>query len=154
MRRFLVLALVGGFGSACNNKPAEQPPAQEQAAPSMKLPPLPSGTIEGRLELAPALAEKVAAGDIIYLMARNAGTGGIVAVQKLAAPATFPLEFKLSGENVMMPGMSLAGQIKLSARVDKDGDAMSKLPGDVTGEVGEPVAVPAKDVVITLGTVL
>lgn len=152
MRR-LTLTLAWTALCACNQGP-QTPEAPAPSQSTLSLPPLPSGTIEGRLELAPNVAANVAAGDIIYLMARNAATGGIVAVQKLTAPATFPVEFKLTGENVMMPGMSLAGQVKLSARVDKDGDAMSKTPGDVTGEVSDVVAVPATGVVLTLTTVL
>ena len=119
-----------------------------------ELPPMPSGEIAGRIEASAKVAAKIKAGDSIFLMARNGATNGIIAVAKLAAPEKFPLEFKLTGANVMLPGGSLAGKVKLMARVDKDGDAISKNPGDVVGEVKELVQVPADKVVLTLDQVL
>src|SRR5689334_16758997 len=85
---------------------ATPPPAHGLDVSS--LPPPPSGHIRGRLELAPGLSAKVAAGDTVYLIARNAATGGVIAVQKLAAPKAFPLPFELTGANVMMAGGSLS----------------------------------------------
>jgi len=120
----------------------------------MQIPPLPNGEIEGQLELAPGLEDKVKAGDPIFLIARNAATGSTIAVARLEAPATFPLAFRLTGKNVMMAGRSLAGKVRVLARVDKDGAALSKNPGDVVGEVKGLVQVPAKNVVLQLDTVL
>ncbi len=158
---FCFAALLTTF--ACKENPA----STESAATSQALPPNhpatdgvnsiplpPSGSIEGRIEVAPEVSDKVAPGDTIYLMARNAATGSLLAVARLEAPQTFPLSFRLSAENVMHPGVSLAGKVKLEARVDKDGDAMSKNPGDVYGAVDGLVAVPAKDVVVKLDSVL
>ena len=118
------------------------------------IPPLPSGDISGELVLPEQLKKNVAAGDVIFLIARNAATGQTIAVSKLVAPATFPLPFSLSGAHVMFPGASLAGKVRLLARVDKDGDAMTKNPGDVVGEMGDLVLVPAKNVQLALDTLL
>ena len=53
----------------------------------------------------------------------------------------------------MVSGTKLHGKVVVTARVDKDGDAISKNPGDVTG-VSRAVDVPAAKVVVTLDTVL
>jgi cytochrome c-type biogenesis protein CcmH len=145
------LVLLVSLSTACNH---DEPPPAAPGLDVSDLPPPPSGTIKGQLELSPALKDKVKPGETIYLIARNAATGGIVAVQKIAAPKTFPMYFELTGQNVMMPGGSLSGKLKLTVRADQDGDAGSKSPGDVVGEVKDLVTVPAENVTITLDTVL
>ena len=70
------------------------------------------------------------------------------------APATFPLNFTLTGGDVMHQQTALAGKVKLEARVDKDRDAMTKNPGDVFGETTELVAVPATGVTLVLDRLL
>ncbi len=116
-----------------------------------ELPPPPTGEIKGKLELDSSLASKVAAGDIIYIIARNPATGSAVAVTRTVAPAKFPADFVLSGGHAMSPGQGgLFGKVRLTARVDKDGDPTSKNPGDVVGELTELVEVPAQGVVLKL----
>ena len=44
----------------------------------------------------------------------------------------FPLKFVVSQKDAMM-GAPLVGRVQISARVDQDGDAISKQPGDVSG---------------------
>ena len=131
-----------------NGLPAGHPPITADGAGAT------GGTIEGRLELGPAATEHVKMGDTVFIIARNGTTNAMVAVAKLQAPDKFPLAFKLTPQNVMMPGGALSGPIKLSARVDKDGDAITKKPGDVVGEVAQAVEVPAQNVVLTLNQVL
>ncbi len=131
--------------------PAGHPPIGKRME---QIPALPNGEIEGQLELAPGLEDKVKAGDPIFLIARNAATGSTIAVARLEAPASFPMPFRLTGKNVMMAGRSLAGKVRVLARVDKDGEALSKNPGDVVGEVKGLVEVPAKNVILQLDKVL
>jgi len=87
-------------------------------------------------------------------MARNAATGSLVAVVKVQLTGSFPVPFKLTGGDVMHSQTSLAGKVKVEARVDKDNDAMTKNPGDVVGEAKELVSIPASNVVITLDRAL
>jgi hypothetical protein len=135
--------------------PAGHPPIGGAPGAAMAVPPAgPSGEIKGVLDVAPTMAGKIKAGDTIFLMARNGATNGMVAVARLTAPEKFPLPFTLTGSNVMLPGGSLSGELRLTARVDKDGDAMSKNPGDVTGEVPELVKVPADNVRLVFSQVL
>jgi hypothetical protein len=100
------------------------------------------------------VADKVKPGDSIYVIARNGATGAAIAVVRLTVPAQWPLPFTLSGSHTMQPGSGLFGKVKVEARVDKDGDAMTKNPGDVVGEVAGLVEVPKSDVVLSLDKVL
>jgi hypothetical protein len=47
----------------------------------------------------------------------------------------------------------MSGKIIVTVRVDKDGDAMTKNPGDVIGQ-SKPVEPPKKDVVVSLDKVM
>lgn len=109
-------------------------------------------SVSGVIDVDPALAKQVKAGDVIFVIARTAA-GQMAAVQKLAAPDKFPLPFTLTGNGPMAMG-PLSGSIKISARVDKDGDAMSKNPGDVIGEVPDLVSVPSQNVKLVLNKTL
>ena len=52
----------------------------------------------------------------------------------------------------MMAGTQLAGKVSVNFRVDKDGDAITKNPGDVTGTA--TATPPVDKLVVTLDTVL
>ncbi len=52
----------------------------------------------------------------------------------------------------MIAGTQLTGDVVVIARYDQDGDAISKQPGDVLGQLH--VTVPAENVVLTLDNVL
>ncbi len=89
------------------------------------------------LKVGDKLKAKVKAGDVIFLVARGAGQGDtpgpVVAVQRVEAAAAFPMPFQIDGRDAMMAGTQMKGPIYLSARVDKDGDAITKNPGDIIG---------------------
>lgn len=128
-----------------------QPPGQPAGvAPSSGS----AGSIQGQLNVNPELAQHIKPGDTIFLIARDAQSNAMVAVTKLAAPAQFPLPFVLSSQNAMMGNTPFQGSVKLTARVDKDGDPMSKNPGDVIGEVDGATPIPSTNVVLTLNKVL
>ena len=112
--------------------------------------------VEGTIDVAPALKDQVKPGDVIFLVARAVDASGEVqrmpvAVDRLVAGA-FPLAFKLSGANAMVAGAPFAGPIQVTARVDKDGEAMTRQPGVVEGLV--KVTVPQREVQITLDTLV
>ena len=58
--------------------------------------------------------------------------------------------FELSSKQVMVAGTPFAGPMQITARVDKDGEAMTRKEGDVEGTAR--VTVPQKDVQIVLDT--
>ena len=41
----------------------------------------------------------------------------------------------------MMQGTSLAGPVRVEARIDQDGDAISKQPGDIVGALAKGAQV-------------
>lgn len=116
----------------------------------------PKTVLSGVIKLDGKVKSKVKTGDVIFLVARKfdpAGTPGIpLAVKKLTVDK-FPISFELDSRDAMLAGTSLAGKVVVTARVDKDGDAMTKNPGDVTGE-SKPIEPPQKNVVVDLDKVL
>ena len=116
----------------------------------------PKSVVSGVLRLDDKVKAKVKEGDAIFLVARQAdpagGPGPILAVKKLTA-AKWPVPFQLDNRDAMMTGTKLGGKVVVSVRVDKDGDAITKNPGDVTG-ASRPLDVPSEKVVVTLDTVL
>jgi hypothetical protein len=113
----------------------------------------PKTVVSGVLRLDDKVKDKVKAGDVIYLVARNAETPGPpLAVKRLVAQS-WPVTFQLDGRDAMIEGTKMAGKVTVNARVDKDGDAATKTAGDVSG-TSRPIALPADQVVITLDTVL
>jgi len=114
----------------------------------------PSKVIAGRITVGDAARAKVAAGDVIFLTARQddgSEKGTILGVKRFVA-GTWPLAFEIDGRDAMSPGTKLDGKVLLVARVDKDGDAMTKNPGDVVGTAR--VTVPAKDVKLVLDQIV
>jgi hypothetical protein len=93
----------------------------------------PSSTIEGTLELAPDLVGRVPPGAVLFVIARTAPSGPPLAVVRVANP-TFPARFSIGPDDRMIQSMPFAGEIRISARVDADGNAMTRNPGDLLGE--------------------
>jgi hypothetical protein len=113
----------------------------------------PKSVIAGELRVDAKVKDKVKAGDTIFLVVRSADKPGPpLAVKKLTAPPSWPLAFSIDGRDAMMPGTQLAGKVTVNFRVDKDGDAITKNPGDVTGTAS--IVPPADKLVVTLDTVL
>lgn len=137
--------------------PAAPPPAAQLAAAPIAGEQ--GSPISGTLRLADGMAEKVPAGAVLFLILRqDAGEGvqgPLLASQKLPAePGVFPLQYRIGAQDLMFPGSTLSGSVRLSVRIDADGDAMSKQPGDLTGEHPKAVTVGAQQVDIVIDTVL
>ncbi|HQZ31438.1 MAG TPA: cytochrome C biogenesis protein [Arenimonas sp.] len=105
------------------------PPVQDLPAAA------PAPTLELTVELAPALASQLAAGDTLFVFARTVDGAGLpVAVKRL--PATgFPVTLGLSDADGLMPAqkLSMQKQVRLMARVSKSGDAAAAA-GDLEAE--------------------
>jgi hypothetical protein len=52
----------------------------------------------------------------------------------------------------MIPSMRFEGEIQISVRLDSDGDAMTQLPGDLSGAASTPSTPGAHGVDILLDT--
>ncbi len=110
-----------------------------------------AGRIMGRVVLDEALASRVRATDTLFILARPEGVerGPPVAVERLPI-SSFPLAFDLGPEDSPMGG-TLSGRVTLSARVDQDGNAMTRGEGELEARL--TVEVGAKDVELRLGSV-
>lgn len=135
--------------SAMPGPAQELPPGHPplDTAPS-NAPPLASEAVSGTVALSPKL--KGRQGQVLYIVARNAANGQIVAVRKEDA-VRFPVSFRISGADAMTAGTPFVGPFDITARLSKTGDAMPGA-GDVEGTV-KGVAPGAENVTVTLDTV-
>lgn len=111
------------------------------------------GPITGTISLAPGLESRVPAGAVLFLIARNAAAGPPLAVKRIASPH-FPLDFSIGPDDRMLPSIPFAGPVQLSARVDSDGNATSRTPGDLQGTAPGSVAPGATGVALVIDDVL
>ena len=107
--------------------------------------------IEGTIELSDQLAESRPAGAVLFVIARQEGVtrGPPLAVLRIGDPE-FPYAFSIGPDNVMIPSMRFEGQISLSARLDADGNAMTRSPEDISSPEPLSVAPGARGVVLEL----
>jgi len=130
---------------AAGNEKSKPPPAQSAPASS-------AAQISGTITVDAKLKTQVDPNAALFIIARPAGSAGgpPLAVKKIDRPR-FPLPYALGQENVMMQGMPFAGKLDLSVRLDKDGNPVTRGPGDLTGDYKKnPVEVGAKNVDITI----
>ena len=73
------------------------------------------------------------------IIARRGEVGPPLAVKRIMG-ASFPLDFTLGPGDRMIQQMPFMGPLTVTARIDGDGNAMSRNPGDLQGAVPEPVA--------------
>lgn len=116
----------------------------------------PTKAISGVIEVHPKAAARTKPGTAVFIVAKTAGadgapTGAPLAVDKLEWTGA-PLPFTLSEANAMVKGTSFAGDVIITVRYDQDSDAMTKEPGDITGQL--QTKVPGQGVKILLDTVL
>ncbi len=109
--------------------------------------------IRGVITVAEELADRVSEGAVLFLMARVGPKGSLVAVQRIAAPS-LPMRFAIGPGDRMGQRVPFAGEFQLSARLDADGDAGSRNPGDLQGRASDPHAPGAKGVRIVLDELL
>jgi len=90
--------------------------------------------VSGTVSLSPELARKAPAGAILFIIARGGQQAGPpLAVKRIESPK-FPVEFSLGPDDRMIKQMPFVGPIQLSARLDADGNAMTRAPGDLQGQ--------------------
>ncbi|MFM7459660.1 MAG: c-type cytochrome biogenesis protein CcmI [Burkholderiales bacterium] len=100
--------------------------------------------VAGEVTVAPALANKVAKGDTLFVFARAAsGPKMPLAIVRVPAPSQWPFRFELTDAMAMAPGMNLSSfaEVVIEARVSKAGTA-SLQPGDLHG-VTPSISPPA-----------
>ena len=121
---------------------------------------MPTGDVKGTVKLDAKFKADVKPGSVLFLVARRdtggTGKGMLLAAKKIpvSGAAMFPLTYTLTQADVMMQGTQLNGDVTVHARIDGDGDALSKNPGDITGVTPKGVPVGSKGVDLTLDTKL
>jgi cytochrome c-type biogenesis protein CcmH len=118
------------------------PVAEESGAP-----------IHGTVQLAQELESRVTPGSVLFLIARRQEGGPPLAVKRIPAPR-FPLDFELGPDDRMIQALPFAGPFSLTARVDSDGNAMSRTPGDLHGEAAGPFEPGAAGIVLVIDQVV
>lgn len=126
------------------------------AAPDPDRPIDPSHRITGTITIGPKARDKVKSGTSVFLIVKRAGPDGApsgppLAVDKLTWTGD-GMAFELTEAQAMVAGTDLSGDVVVIARYDQDSDALSRQPGDVTGQIR--VRIPAEHVKLTLDTVL
>jgi hypothetical protein len=104
--------------------------------------------IRGTVELAPGIAPPP--GATLFITVRPAGTasGPPLAAKRLSA-ASFPVAFDVGPGDSMM-GQALPDRVRLDARMDSDGDPMTRDPADPSGSA-DGVRLGATGVRVVLG---
>jgi hypothetical protein len=140
----------GAEGPAlADNAPSEMPPPPQAMASPPELA-APSGApIRGTLRVAPELAAAQPGGAVLFLIARGEAPGPPVAVKRIEAPS-FPLEFEIGPDDRMLKTLPFAGPLNLTARLDADGNATSRTPGDLQGAASGTVSPGTSGVELVL----
>lgn len=99
-----------------------------------------SAPIDGEIDLASALVSAAPRDAVLFVIARPQGVRGgpPLAVLRIPSPQ-FPLAFSIGPDNVMIPSMRFEGNISLTARLDADGNAMTRGEGDLSSPPEEPL---------------
>ena len=117
----------------------------------------PNKYIKGSIKPTEETKVGIPTGAVIFVSVKRANPetgepqGAPLAVKRLRL-STWPVWFNLTEEDAMIAGTRFEGEVVVIAWADQDQDAMSKMPGDVVGQV--KTTIPAKDVEIRLDTVL
>jgi len=106
---------------------------------------------EGRLTLGAKIADKNFSGYTVYIIAwNNNQTGPPTAVIKESGDS-FPISFTLTEKDLMAGGFPSEGDpLSIEARLDSDGDVMSKVAGDYYGVTSKPLTTGAKGIELVI----
>ena len=123
--------------------PSEMPPSPEQLAAGspalagMTAPENVGPPIRGIVRLADGVEAPASA--MLFVIARAGEAGPPTAVLRVPAPR-FPFEFTLGPENRMIAEMPWEGPFSLTARIDLDGNAMTRDAGGLEGRAAQPAS--------------
>lgn len=110
--------------------------------------------ISGVVTLSPALANKAAPTDSVFISAKTVSVPPIPVALMRAQVKDLPLKFTLDDSMAVTPEMKLSDHqvVTLIAKISKLGEAMAQ-PGDLQGEI-KRVKVGAKDVQVMIDKVM
>jgi hypothetical protein len=158
---FVLLALVVGCSQGVEPFDAGENPQTPQAAspsPSPTTTATPaagsgSQNLEGTIQVVPPLVEQIPDGAVLFLIARNAAAGPPLAVKRIPAPK-FPFVFSIGPDDRMIQAMPFQGPIHLSAKIDTDGNAMTRTPGDLQTNSDQAYEPGDRGITLLIGEVL
>ncbi len=159
--RFWWLALVAACSKPTDGgavAPLTPPPAPASAPASA-----PHGAIEagpagapfsGLVQLAEGIdPSEVKPTDVLFVMAResqgNGFAGRLVAVQRVGQ-VQFPKRYEIGISDVMVPGIPFKGPFIVTARLDRDGDPMTRGEDDLYATFATPVEAGQEGVMLVL----
>ncbi len=133
---------------------AQSRPAASQPASAPSTPVSSTDPIVGLLKLAEGIpADSIKPTDVLFIMAResqgDSKAGRLVAVQR-HGKVEFPMRYELSAKDAMVPGVPFKGPFIVYARLDRDGDPMTKGQGDLYGAITRPLKGGEQDAHIVL----
>jgi len=131
----------------------EAPVAIMPAAPGQAARGIPPQSIQGTIEVAPELADRIPEGATLFVIVRAGETGPPTAVKKVESPS-FPFQFSVGPEDRMIQAQPFQGPLRLTARLDTDGNAGTRSPGDIQGGYPDPVDPGAKSLEFSLDELL
>jgi hypothetical protein len=94
--------------------------------------------ITGVVKLSPTLKDPWPKGAHVFVIARAESGGPPYAVRRYDG-AKPPFAFALGPENLMIQGMQAPASLIITARVDQDGDALTRQLGDLESAPSAPV---------------
>ena len=89
-------------------------------------------------------------GSVLFIIARAGAGGGPPTAVKREPEPRFPLAFRIGPEDRMIQAMPFAGPFALTARLDSDGDAATRAPGDLQAVIAEPVPAGTRGIELVL----
>jgi hypothetical protein len=97
----------------------------------------PGAAVRGTVHLAESAAGR---SGVLFIIARRQGAvgGPPLAVVRITEPS-FPQDFEIGPDNVMVPSMKFEGALTLTARLDSDGNAMTRDPADPNASAPDAV---------------
>lgn len=94
--------------------------------------------LEGVVQIAPVLEARVPkTNSVLFIIAKNAG-GVPVAVHRVVNP-DFPVPFKMSSQDLLVPGIRRNERLTIVARLNAHGVLSAPKPGDLEGRSTQPV---------------
>lgn len=136
----------------------EQEPPEPQGGPALpssseEMPAIPEvaeeQVISGEIGISSVLVNKVKKGSVLFVMAKlgKETEGPPVAVTRIEA-GTFPVPYSLSLTHGFMGnnGNAEGKKVWVTARLDQDGNASTRQPGDLIGFYPEPVAMGSSNI--------
>ena len=161
-----ILALSLGLGTGCDRRlepfvpadqeppPPERPvriPGLEKARPRNQVAPLGAPAAGQEISGTVVLGSGAPGGEsgVLFVIARSGAGGPPLAVKRLP-PGPFPVSFRIGPSDVMIQGREFAGPVTLSARLDRDGNPLTRGRDDLSGSVPTPVAPGSNGVSIVL----